>query len=145
VKEVFHTGSALETRAVGRKFAAELSCGAVVALSGELGAGKTEFMRGVAEFFGCAEQLSSPTFPIMNIYSGELLGEEVSIHHFDLYRIERGSELEALGFGEYLSNAWCSFVEWAERFVEYDGSYTARVQIAYEGEEGRTITIEREG
>jgi len=51
VKEVFHTGSALETRAVGRKFAAELSCGAVVALSGELGAGKTEFMRGWLSFW----------------------------------------------------------------------------------------------
>ncbi|MDT9545750.1 MAG: tRNA (adenosine(37)-N6)-threonylcarbamoyltransferase complex ATPase subunit type 1 TsaE [Chlorobium sp.] len=143
-KEVFHSGSAVETRAVGRKFAAALSCGAVVGLSGDLGAGKTEFMRGVAEFFGCAEQLSSPTFPILNIYSGMLEGEEVSIHHFDLYRIERASELEALGFGEYLSNAWCSFVEWAERFGEYGDRYSARVLIEYDGEGERTITIERE-
>ncbi|KAA6231830.1 tRNA (adenosine(37)-N6)-threonylcarbamoyltransferase complex ATPase subunit type 1 TsaE [Chlorobium phaeovibrioides] len=143
-KEVFHSASALETRAVGRKFAASLPGGAVVALSGDLGAGKTEFMRGVAEFFCCAEQLSSPTFPILNIYNGLLQGDEVSIHHFDLYRIERPSELDALGFGEYLSSAWCSFVEWAERFGEYGDRYTARVLIEYEGDESRVITIERE-
>jgi len=64
VKEVFHTGSALETRAVGRKFAAELSCGAVVALSGELGAGKTEFMRGVAEFLVARSSFQARLFPL---------------------------------------------------------------------------------
>lgn len=140
---LIHSASPEETRAAGRRFAETLGEGEAVSLSGELGAGKTEFMRGVTEYFGCQEQLSSPTFPIMNVYAGFHGGSEVELHHFDLYRLETPSELEGIGFGEYLSSGWASFVEWAERFPEYSEAYTAAVSIAYDGPERRTITITR--
>ncbi|ABB22985.1 tRNA (adenosine(37)-N6)-threonylcarbamoyltransferase complex ATPase subunit type 1 TsaE [Pelodictyon luteolum] len=145
MNDVFRSASAEETRAAGRSFAATLSEGDVVSLSGELGAGKTEFMRGVSEYFSCSEQLSSPTFPLMNVYTGSVGGREATLHHFDLYRLETPEELEGIGFGEYLSSAWASFVEWAERFPEYEGCYTVRVSIAYDGPSGRTITITGRG
>ncbi|TCD48281.1 tRNA (adenosine(37)-N6)-threonylcarbamoyltransferase complex ATPase subunit type 1 TsaE [Chlorobium sp. N1] len=143
MSEIIHSASAEETRAAGRRFASTLREGDVVALNGELGAGKTEFMRGVTEYFGCSEQLASPTFPLMNVYEGFLEGCELSLHHFDLYRLETDQELEGIGFGEYLSSAWASFVEWAERFPKYEHAYTSAVTIDYDGPERRIITVTR--
>ncbi len=141
--ERFVSRSAEETRTIARQFAATLKPGEVVALCGQLGAGKTEFMRGVAEFFGCDDQLSSPTFPIFNIYQGSVQGEPVMIHHFDLYRIGSLRELEALGFDEYLESAYLSFVEWSDRFMEYERVYSASVELEHAGEASRRITIKR--
>ncbi|MEI8033538.1 MAG: tRNA (adenosine(37)-N6)-threonylcarbamoyltransferase complex ATPase subunit type 1 TsaE [Chlorobiaceae bacterium] len=141
--EQFASRSAEETRAIARQFASSLKGGEVVALSGQLGAGKTEFMRGVTEFFGCDDQLSSPTFPIFNIYQGSLQGEPLTIHHFDLYRIDSLRELEALGFDEYIDSADLSFVEWSDRFPQYAGIYSATVLLEHSGEEMRAISIKR--
>ncbi len=118
--EEFLSLSAEETRQYARRFAASLKPGDIVSLCGELGAGKTEFMRGITEFFNCDDQLSSPTFPLLNIYEGSLDGEPVTLHHFDLYRINSLQELEGIGFDEYLSSGYLSVVEWADRFPEYD-------------------------
>jgi tRNA threonylcarbamoyladenosine biosynthesis protein TsaE len=139
----FLSHSAEETRRYARQFASHLHDGDVVALCGNLGAGKTEFMRGITEFFVCEEQLSSPTFPLFNIYEGTLHGEPVTLHHFDLYRIEREQELEAIGFDEYLSSAFLSVVEWADRFPQYNPLYTATVVLERTGEESRSIVIKR--
>jgi tRNA threonylcarbamoyladenosine biosynthesis protein TsaE len=139
--EQFHSHSLEETRRIARRFAAGLHKGDIVALSGDLGAGKTEFMRGITEFFVCEEQLSSPTFPLFNMYEGTLRGEPVTLHHFDLYRIKSQEELEAIGFDEYLSSAFLSVVEWADRFPEYNRFYTATVRLERIGEESRRIVI----
>jgi tRNA threonylcarbamoyladenosine biosynthesis protein TsaE len=139
--EEFLSLSAEETRRYARQFAANLQAGDIVSLSGDLGAGKTEFMRGITEFFNCDEQLSSPTFPLFNIYQGSLQGEQVTIHHFDLYRIKSQEELEAIGFDEYLSSGFLSVVEWADRFPEYARYYTATVRLERIGEESRQIVI----
>ncbi len=80
--EEYLSSSAEETREYGREFASGLHPGDIVSLNGLLGAGKTEFMRGITQFFSCSDQLSSPTFPILNIYQGSLFGEEVTLHHF---------------------------------------------------------------
>lgn len=141
--EEFLSHSEHETRQIARQFAATLQPGEIIALSGQLGAGKTIFMRGVTEFFNCSEQLSSPTFSLFNIYQGSLAGEEVTLHHFDLYRIESLRELEAIGFDEYLSSGDLSFVEWAERFTEYASFYTLMVSLEYAGDESRRILIKR--
>ena len=141
--EEFLSHSEHETRQIARQFAASLQPGEIISLSGQLGAGKTVFMRGVTEFFNCSEQLSSPTFSLFNIYQGSLAGEEVVLHHFDLYRIESLRELEAIGFDEYLSSGDLSFVEWAERFTEYASLYTLTVSFEYAGDESRRIIIKR--
>ena len=141
--EEFLSHSEHETRQIAWKFAASLQPGEIISLSGQLGAGKTVFMRGITEFFNCADQLSSPTFSLFNIYQGSLAGEEVTLHHFDLYRIESLRELDAIGFDEYLSSGDLSFVEWAERFPEYASFYTLTVSLEYAGDESRRIIIKR--
>ncbi len=141
--EEFLSISAEETRRYAGRFAATLQSGDMVSLCGELGAGKTEFMRGITEFFNCDDQLSSPTFPLFNIYEGLLDGEPVTLHHFDLYRINSLRELEGIGFDEYLSNGDFSFVEWADRFAEYASLYTVTVILEYSGNDSRRITIKR--
>ncbi len=132
-----------ETRQIARQFAASLQPGEIISLSGQLGSGKTVFMKGITEFFNCAEQLSSPTFSLFNIYQGSLECEEVTLHHFDLYRIESLRELEAIGFDEYLSIGYLSFVEWGERFPDYASLYTVSVSLEYAGDESRRIIIKR--
>ncbi len=141
--EEFLSCSAEESCQFARRFAATLKPGDMVSLCGELGAGKTEFMRGITAFFNCDDQLSSPTFPLLNIYEGSLDGESVAIHHFDLYRINSLQELEGIGFDEYLSSGDFSFVEWADRFPQYAPVYTVTVTLAYAGSGSRSIVIKR--
>ncbi len=135
------SGSAAETREYARRFASGLGPGDAVCLTGPLGAGKTEFIRGMAEVFGCEDQLSSPTFSLMNIYEGVLRGRPVEVHHFDLYRLETEKELESTGFDEYLSGPFLSVVEWGEKFPSYDRRYTRRVTLFIAGEGVRKIVI----
>ena len=135
------SGSAAETREYARRFASRLRLGDAVCLTGPLGAGKTEFIRGMAEVFGCEDQLSSPTFSLMNIYEGSLRGRPVEVHHFDLYRLETEKELESTGFDEYLSGPFLSVVEWGEKFPSYDRRYTRRVTLFIAGEGVRKIVI----
>ncbi len=143
--EEFLSRSPEETREYARRFASELSEGETVSLSGQLGAGKTVFMRGIAEVFNCDEQLSSPTFSLMNIYHGSLKGREVTLHHFDLYRIRTVQDLEATGFDEYLSGAYLAVVEWGDRFPEYAGRFTVSVTLEHAGGDNRRIIIRRTG
>lgn len=137
----FLSRSAEETREYARRFGAGLRDGDAVCLSGPLGAGKTEFMRGIAEVFGCDDQLSSPTFSLLNIYEGARSGQPAELHHFDLYRLESEKELESTGFEEYLSGPFVSVVEWGEKFPSYADRYTRRVVLDIAGEGMRKITI----
>lgn len=91
---------------LGRKIAAVLDKGDVLYLSGELGAGKTTLARGIARGLGYTGRVSSPTFTLMNVYPGEK-----EIYHFDLYRLQ-GSELDDLGWEDYLGGDGISLVEW---------------------------------
>ena len=142
--EEYLSNSAEETRRYGRQFASGLHLGDIVSLTGQLGAGKTEFMRGITDFFNCSDQLSSPTFPILNIYQGSLFGGQViTIHHFDLYRIKSLHELEAIGFDEYLSSGYLSVVEWGDLFPEYASLYSITVSLEYAGDNLRRIIINR--
>ncbi|NTU59248.1 MAG: tRNA (adenosine(37)-N6)-threonylcarbamoyltransferase complex ATPase subunit type 1 TsaE [Chlorobiaceae bacterium] len=133
--------SSAETREYARRFASGLGPGDAVCLTGPLGAGKTEFMRGIAEVFGCDEQMSSPTFSLMNIYEGAMRSRPVELHHFDLYRLETEKELEATGFDEYLSGPFVSVVEWGEKFPSFENRYTRRVTLYIAGEDERRIVI----
>ena len=90
-------------------FAKNLEIGDIIILSGELGSGKTKFTQGVLKYFGLENEISSPTFTIVNEYHTE----DISIYHFDLYRLSDIDEFYAIGGEEYLSNGICIF-EWGE-------------------------------
>jgi len=105
------TRSAGATRRLGQRLGARLQPGDVVALIGELGAGKTQFVRGVCRGAGVADaEVSSPTFAIVATYRGRLL-----VNHADLYRIGGEDELHATGFHDLVGGAGATVVEWADR------------------------------
>jgi len=100
-----------DTVSAGEKLGRELKKGAFIALYGDLGAGKTAFVRGLAKGLGSDADVSSPTFALMHEY----LGGRLPLYHFDLYRI-RGEEIYSLGFDEYFYDSECvCAVEWCER------------------------------
>jgi len=141
--EEFFSRSAEDTRAYARQFASTLQSGDRICLSGQLGAGKTEFMKGIAECFNCAGELSSPTFALFNIYHGSFRGKPLDLHHFDLYRIEREEELDEIGFEEYLFGPHIAVVEWGDRFERFRSCYTATVRLQHGGGDSRRIVITR--
>jgi len=137
----FLSKSASETRQRAREFAETLQRGDIVLLMGTLGAGKTEFVRGMCDVFNCPTSVSSPTFALLNIYDGAKNGSPIELYHFDLYRIEAAAELPAIGFDEYLFSDGISIVEWAERFPEFFPKHAVTVQIEPCGETDRRIII----
>lgn len=98
-----------ETKLIGRKFAENLKKGDVVVLTGDLGSGKTKFTEGVLQFFGLENEISSPTFNIVNEYTKD----NVNVYHFDVYRLEDEDEFYAIGGEEYFEKGIC-LIEWGE-------------------------------
>jgi tRNA threonylcarbamoyladenosine biosynthesis protein TsaE len=105
----FVTKSPAETEALGEKLAERLKPGAVVALYGGMGAGKTALTRGIARGLGIAEGVSSPTFALVHEYEGRL-----PVYHFDMYRVESWDDLYSTGFFDYLDAGGIMIVEWSE-------------------------------
>ena len=105
-----------ETINLGNQFAHTLKLGDCVAFHGDLGAGKTEFIKGICDFFRVDELVTSPTYTIINQYSGHKSHKEIRIFHVDLYRIKKIDELEEIGFEEciYSKNA-IKLIEWSEK------------------------------
>jgi tRNA threonylcarbamoyladenosine biosynthesis protein TsaE len=134
------THSREETVELGRRLAAKVCGGQVIAFTGGLGAGKTAFCEGLAKGLGCTDPVSSPTFAIVNYYRGPR-----PLAHFDLYRISTEEDLNAAGFYDYLDQGVLVAAEWSENFAALlDAENPVRVDIAYlPGEENaRRITIE---
>ena len=102
------TKSFKETEEAAKDFASTLKGTEVVALYGGLGMGKTTFVRGLCSYFGINSGVSSPTFAIVNEYSGK-----INIYHFDMYRISSWDDLYSTGFFDYLGNGLC-IIEWSE-------------------------------
>ena len=98
-----------DTKLIGKKFAESLKTGDVVVLTGELGSGKTKFTEGVLQYFGLENEISSPTFNIVNEY----VGKDVNVYHFDVYRLEDEDEFYAIGGEEYFEKGIC-LIEWGE-------------------------------
>lgn len=111
--EQYITHSRAETVALGKKIAARLPAGALIAFTGGLGAGKTAFCQGLAEGLGCTDPVSSPTFAIVNYYRGPR-----PFAHFDLYRIHTEEDLCAAGFYDYLDQGAVIAAEWSENCAE---------------------------
>ena len=108
MKEII-TYSEVETKKVARKIAENLGTSGIIVLNGELGAGKTKFTEGFLSYFGLENEISSPTFNIVNEYKNE----KVDIYHFDVYRLSDIDEFYAIGGEEYFSKGIC-IIEWGE-------------------------------
>ena len=104
------SNSEAETEALGEALAGRLTAGDVIAFSGDLGAGKTAFTRGLARGLGVTERVTSPTFTIVNEY----LGGRLPLFHFDLYRLGSAEELFDIGWEDYLDRGGVCAVEWSE-------------------------------
>ncbi len=139
--EVYETGSAEETIAAAERFAVSLKAGDTVLYTGEMGAGKTHFTKGIAKHFGITEGVASPTFAIVNEYTGGTL----DVFHFDLFRISTFDDLYATGFFDYLDRGGIICVEWSENVptLAENLENVWRVDIAKTGENFRRITIGR--
>ena len=133
----FITRSPEETAALGRRLAAAVPDGALIAFTGGLGAGKTAFCRGLAEGLG-TDPVSSPTFAIVNYYRGPR-----PMAHFDLYRIHTENDLAAAGFYDYLDQGAVVAAEWSENLASLlDHEDPIRVDIRTVDPTTRRITIE---
>jgi len=133
--------SPAETRALGRRLAGKLAPGTVLAFTGDLGAGKTALISGLAEGLGVTDRVTSPTFTIVNEYEGGRL----PLFHFDLYRLGGGEELYDIGWDDYLARGGVCAVEWSENAPEAmeDASRLIRVDLKRgDGDEKRVITLE---
>ena len=126
------------TLEIAKLFAKTLSVGDIVLLDGDLGAGKTVFVKGVTDYFSNGKMIAiSPTFMIVNVYD-----TEPEIYHFDLYRIDDVEELDSIGAEEYLFGNGISFVEWPERAKGYFPKSAIKVEIKKISENERLIRIE---
>jgi len=128
--ESFVSAGPSETEAFGMRLAEDLSAGSVVAVSGELGAGKTVLARGIARGLGVEGYLKSPSFTIVNEYREGRL----PLYHIDLYRLEGGALSAELGLEEYLYGDGVCVIEWAERAPELIPKDAIRITITYGGE-----------
>lgn len=134
----FQTHSERETEAAGEALAKKLPEGAVVALYGDLGAGKTAFVRGLARGLGLADRVSSPTFTIVNEYSDG--GRP--LFHFDMYRLGGPEELFGIGWDDYLSRGGVIAVEWSENVEAAFEGNELRVRLTRLGDSAREIEID---
>lgn len=135
------THSAEETRALGRKLAEGLKAGDTLLLRGELGAGKSELARGIAEGLGVEETVTSPSFTILNLYeSGRL-----PFCHFDWYRLESEDELYELGMDEYIGGDGIAVVEWPDVCLGALPERYAAIEIRSAGGDDRIITARTAG
>ena len=135
---VVTTASAAETEALGERLAAHLTGGEVIAFTGDLGAGKTAFTRGLARGLGITERVTSPTFTIVNEYEGGRL----PLFHFDMYRLHSAEELFDIGWEDFLSRGGICAVEWSENIQEALEPGTVYVDIRRgQGEQERIISI----
>ncbi len=128
-----------ETRAVGARLAERLRGGEVVAFTGDLGAGKTAFVSGMAEALGVEDRVTSPTFTIVNEYEGGRL----PLFHFDMYRLGSADELFHIGWEDYLARNGVCAVEWSENVADAIEGDAIRVSITRGGgDNDRIIDIE---
>lgn len=136
------TGSPQQTRRWGGRLAKLLEGGEIVGLTGELGTGKTCFVRGMAEGLEVGKEawIRSPTFTLINEYQGRL-----PIYHIDLYRVGGGEEMEGLNLREYLYSDGVSVVEWFERLPADEVEEYLRLRLAHAGANRRELTFTPHG
>lgn len=134
----FVTSSPEETEALGFRLGKQLKPGALIAYTGDLGAGKTAFTRGLAQGMGISDPITSPTYTIVNEYPGE-----IPLFHFDMYRLSCSDELFDIGWEDYLTRGGVIAVEWSERVADaLEDAITIDIQRDPEQDDCRHITID---
>ncbi|HEY6348130.1 MAG TPA: tRNA (adenosine(37)-N6)-threonylcarbamoyltransferase complex ATPase subunit type 1 TsaE [Candidatus Angelobacter sp.] len=135
----FTTHSAEETTALGQQLAGEISPGSVVLLRGDLGAGKTTLVKGIAEGFhaAAAEDVTSPTFTLIHEYRGS----GVTLYHIDLYRIDTQRELDTLALDDLMEPDNILLIEWGEKFERFKREREVEIAIEHLGGDDRRITL----
>ena len=134
---MFISASAAETEAAGGRLAEKIRAGDVLALVGDLGAGKTQFVKGLVGALGSNEVVTSPTFTLVHEYQGSRL----PIYHFDFYRIESLAALRAIGFDELVFGDGVSVIEWADRFAEAIPPQACWIKFEMVSEDRRHIDL----
>ena len=132
----FKTKSVGETIALGEELGKKLIPGAVVALNGGLGAGKTYLSKGIARALGFSGEVKSPTFTLINIYEGR-----VPVYHFDCYRLKNNADLENIGYEEYFYGDGVTVIEWADKIRELLPNKYIEVKLTVVDEDKRRIEI----
>jgi len=130
------TNSYKETINEGKKLAKSLKKGSIVGLFGELGSGKTTLIKGIVQAFCPSNEVNSPTFTYLNIYSSK-----IPIYHFDLYRIKNKNHFFAMGFEEYFTNDGLCLIEWAENIKDILPKDVIIIKIKHLSENKRSIEI----
>ncbi len=135
----FKTHSAEETSELGRWLASELEPGSVVLLRGDLGAGKTTLVKGIAEGFQAAEadRVTSPTFTLIHEYRGP----QVTLYHIDLYRVDTQRELDTLALDDLMDANSILLIEWGEKFPRFEKDRDVEIAIEHAGEDERNIKV----
>lgn len=138
--KTFTTRSAGETTALGRQLAAQFKAGTLVLLRGDLGAGKTTLVKGIAEGFSAAraEDVTSPTFTLIHEYRGP----EATLYHIDLYRIDTQRELDTLALDDLMTARSILLIEWGEKFERFARERDVEIAIEHKGGDQRLITVQ---
>lgn len=135
MRSIYITHSEEETEVIARELAREVKPGAIIGLVGDLGAGKTVFVRGfVTGLGGDRNQVHSPTFTLLNIYSGV-----IPIYHFDLYRLNNVEDLDAIGYYEFSRSGGVSLIEWIDKVIEIHPDVDIWVKISFVKEENERL------
>jgi tRNA threonylcarbamoyladenosine biosynthesis protein TsaE len=135
----FITHSAEETIALGHKLAQMLAPPKLVLLRGELGAGKTTLVKGIAEAFhaASAEDVTSPTFTLVHEYHGP----EANLYHIDLYRVDTQRELETLGLDDLFAENSILLIEWGEKFARFERERDVEIALERVAENERQVRV----
>jgi tRNA threonylcarbamoyladenosine biosynthesis protein TsaE len=141
--KIYESYSYEDTSKIAAEIAADLKGGEFIAMYGDLGAGKTAFVQGVAKALGIDRPVTSPTFTIVNEYEGRLM-----LYHFDVYRIEDSEEMYEIGYDEYISSGGVCIVEWAELIEDLFPDEYIKITILKDVDKDfdyRKIILERKG
>lgn len=134
---ITESNSVEETISLGKEFAKNLHAGSIVCLEGDLGAGKTHFVKGIAAYFGIEEhRVNSPTFTLINEYSGK-----IPVYHFDCYRLKSEHEALEIGIEEYLFGDGVSVIEWPSKIKGLIPNDAIQIEIKHNGASKRSIFI----
>jgi len=134
----FISNSPAETEAIGRRLAEDVGAGSALALTGDLGSGKTVFVKGLVVGLGSSTDVTSPTFTILHEYRGG----RVTVYHFDFFRLEDRQSVARLGLDDYFFGDGVSVIEWADRFPEFIPEQARWILFEIKSQNQRAITIQ---
>jgi tRNA threonylcarbamoyladenosine biosynthesis protein TsaE len=127
-----------ETAAIGQQFASKARAGDILALRGDLGTGKTQFVKGLVAGLGSTAEVTSPSFTILHEYDGGRL----PTYHFDFYRLENAQAAAQIGIDDYFFNEGISVVEWADRFPDLIPERAQWISFELKSETSRVLKLE---